>query len=164
MKTILCACIACVLIASPAHSELTPQDLDKIRLILTEEISKSETRLKKEISDTEAQLKKEISDTEAQLKLYIDLKIQNVETQIKGLDTKMDTKIDNVEKRVTFATNLVYALIALIVVAVGIPQMIIVWRGREERALERRMEEMVRQNAEMAQAIETLKQQQSVKP
>ena len=164
MKTILCACIACVLIALPAHSELTPQDLDKIRLILTEEISKSEAQLKKEIADTEAQLKKEIVDTEARLKLYIDLKIENVEIQIKGLDTKMDTKIESVEKRVTFAVNLIYALFALIVFAVGIPQLIIAWRGREARAQERKIEELIGKIEEMTEDIEALKQQQSVKP
>ena len=166
MKPILGACIACVLLASPAHSELTQQDLDKIRLLVKEEVSKS------------------IADSQAQMKQYIDLKIQNVETQIKtveaqiqavetkvekglqnvetqiqAVETKVETQIQGVNERVTLAVYLIFALIALIVAAVAIPQFILTWRSRRDAALEKRIEEVVRQNLKMAEDIEILKQQ-----
>ena len=141
MKPILVAWMLCVLLASPALSELTPDDLDKIRLIVNE----SEKRVKEELK---AELKAEIAKSEAQLKQYIDLKIQNVETQIRG-----------VNDRVTLTVNLTYGLIALIVAAVGIPQIMLVWRSRSDSTLERRMETLVDKIESMAQDIEMLKQQ-----
>ena len=47
IKPILGTCMLCVLLAAPARSELTPEDLDKIRLIVNE----SEKRLKAEIKE-----------------------------------------------------------------------------------------------------------------
>ena len=149
MKPILVACIACVLITSPAHSELTPADLDKIRLLVKEEISKS------------------AAASQAQMKQYIDLKIENVETQIKGVETQIkgvETQIKGVNDRVSLAVNLTYGLIALIVAAIGIPQIIMVWRSRSDSALERRMEALVDKIEEMAADIETLKQQRITRP
>ena len=48
-------------------------------------------------------------------------------------------------------------LMAIIVVAVGIPQVIIAWRTKRERAQERQIETLTRE-------IETLKQQRIVNP
>ena len=45
----------------------------------------------------------------------------------------------------------------LIVVAVGLPQIIIAWRSRKDQALEKQIEAL-------AQEIETLKQQRIVQP
>ena len=172
MKTLLFSCIACLVIVAPAFSELTSQDLDKIRLIVQEEV------------------KKESADTKAELKEYIDLKIANVETQIKsieqrfdarfdsidarfkGVDDKFDSidarfkgiddKFENVQTQITLITNLIYALIALIVAAIAIPQ-IIAWRGRIDNARDKNLEELARKLAEQAQEIEMLKQQGPIK-
>ena len=149
MKPILVACITCVLITSPAHSELTPADLGKIRLLVKEEVAKS------------------VEASETRMKQYIDLKIENVETQIKEVETQIkraETQIKGVNDRVSLAVNLTYGLIALIVAAVGIPQIIMVWRSRSDSALERRMETLVDKIEEMAADIETLKQQRSTRP
>ena len=139
MKTILGACVLCVLLALPALSELTQEDLNKIRLLVNEEVSKS-------VAASEARLKAEIGKSEARMKQYVDLKIENVETQIKS-----------VEKQITHSTNLTYGLIALIVAAVCLPQIIMVWRSRGDRSLERKIEEL-------SDDIETLKKQRIVNP
>lgn len=63
------------------------------------------------IKESEQVLKEEIASSEKRTKEYIDL------------------KINGVEKQITLLTNFVYALIALIVVAIGIPQILIAWQN-----------------------------------
>ena len=127
MKNILfCAILFSVMTVS-ALAELTPRDLDKIRLIVKEEV------------------KAEITATN---------------TKIDGLDTRLRTvetdvawtrgKLDRLDKHINW-------LMALIVVAVGIPQLVIAWRSRKDRALEKQIETLT-------QEIETLKQQRIVSP
>jgi len=58
------------------------------------------------------------------------LKIQKivedtVDKSEKRIKEYVDTKIDSVEKRISLVTTLVYALIALIVLGIGIPQILI---------------------------------------
>ena len=129
MKTILFCCLVCFVMVAPAFSELTPEDLDKIRLIIKEEISEAEARMRTEIAKSEARMKE-----------YIDIKIEGVETKIEGVD-----------KRLNLVVGFVSGLIVLIVVTVGIPQIIMSWRGRKDNALERKVEELTRE-------METLKQ------
>ncbi|MCY3724870.1 MAG: hypothetical protein OXG97_21855 [Candidatus Poribacteria bacterium] len=166
MKVLLFSCITCLAIAAPALGELTPQDLDKIRLIVNEEV------------------KKESADTKAELKEYIDLKIANVETQIRSLENRfearfssiderfkgiderfkgIDDKFKNVQTQMTLTINLIYALIALIVAAIAIPQIIMAWRGRIDTTHDKNMEELARKISEQAEEIEMLKQQRIVK-
>ena len=113
MKTILVLTILFSVIALPALGELTIQDLDKIRSIVTE--------------------------SEKQTKEHIDL------------------KIGSVEKQITLLTNFVYGLIALIVLAVGIPQILMALRSRRDQLLEKQIETLT-------QEIEMLKQQRIVQP
>lgn len=59
-------------------------------------------------------VEKEISESEKRLKEY------------------MDTKYESLDKRLSLVTILICGLIALIVVAVGIPQIIIAWRSTKD--------------------------------
>jgi len=131
MKKVLLFSILFSAIALPTFGELTDADLDKIRLIVKEEVEK------------------EIATTNQ--------KIQGLDTRIQGLDTRIQSverdvswvrgKLDGVEKQVLHATNVTYGLIALIVVAIGIPA----WRGKRDRDQERKIQELT-------QEVETLKQ------
>ena len=127
-------------IISPTFGELTSQDLDKIRLIVKEEVSEVETRLRAEIAASEKQLRAEIAASETRMKDYVDTKFGEVNTRFEGLD-----------KRITLIVGFISALIILVVVTVGIPQIIIAWRGQNERAQDKKIEEL-------AQEIEALKQ------
>ena len=123
MKTILLFSILLCVIVMPAIGALDDADLDKIRLIVKEEIKEE---------------------------------IKPLKTDIAGLKTdvaRLDGRLTGVEKQVTHATNVTYGLIALIVVAIGIPA----WRGKRDRDQERKIEALT-------QEIETLKQQQIVRP
>lgn len=121
--TAISICITLCAITLPAGGELTDADLDKIRLIVKEEIKEE---------------------------------IKPLKADIDGLKTdvaRLDGRLTGVEKQVTHATNVTYGLIALIVVAIGIPA----WRGKRDRDQERKIEALT-------QEIETLKQQQIVQP
>lgn len=120
MKTILVLSILLCAIALPAIGELADADLDKIRLIIQEEIKP----LKSDI-DT---LKTDVA--------RLDGRLSGIEGRLSGI-----------EKQISHATNVTYGLIALIVVAIGIPA----WRGKRDRDQERKIEDLTRE-------IETLKQ------
>ena len=119
----------------PTFAELSDADLDKIRLIVTEEVTKE---LAKEL----APIKKELDLIKVSI-VQVDTRLRNVEIAIGALTGR----IDGVEKQVSHATNVTYGLIALIVVAIGISA----WHGKRDRDQERKIEELTRE-------IETLKQ------
>ena len=130
MKNILALSILFSAIAMPALAALTEADLNKIRLIVKEEIQEEIEPIKAEI---------------AAIKTDIGALKENV--------ARLDGRLTGVEKQVSHATNVTYGLIALIVVAIGIPA----WRGKIDRDQDRKIEEL-------RQEIETLKQQRAVSP
>ena len=91
-KVLLCSILFCV-IAMPAIGALTDADLDKIRLIVKDEV------------------KKEVTASEARMKEYISQEIKTV-----------NVKISETDKRLSQLFWLVIALIGLIAAAIGIPQ------------------------------------------
>ena len=99
MKTLIIATIFLTLITVPAFSQsrLSPEDLDKIKLIVIEVV------------------KKEITDSETRMKDYVNVRFDALQKEIGAVEKQ----IESVDKRVTQATNIIYGLIALIVVAVG---------------------------------------------
>ena len=90
MKTLLILLILLCAITMPALAELTDADLNKIRLIVKEEIKEEIKPIKADIST----LKEDVA--------------------------RLDGRMTGVEKQVSHATNVTYGLIALIVVAIGI--------------------------------------------
>lgn len=146
MKYTLFFFAAFFVIISPTFGELTSQDLDKIRLIVKEEVSESEERLRAEIAESEKRLRAEIEKSESNMKGYVDLKFEGVNTKFEGIDQQL-----------TLVVGFVSALIILIVVTVGIPQIIIAWRGKNEREQDKKIEELSRE-------IEALKQRHIVSP
>ena len=131
MKNILALSILFSVIALPAFAALTEADLNKIRLIVKEEIQEEIRPIKAEI---------------AAIKTDIGALKENV--------ARLDGRLTGVEKQVSHATNVVtYGLIALSVVAIGIPA----WRGKIDRDQDRKIEEL-------RQEIKTLKQQRAVSP
>ena len=105
-------------IALPALGELTDADLDKIRLIVNEEVTKELAPIKANIAQ-------------------LDTRLRNVEIAVGSLTGR----IDGVEKQISHATNVTYGLTALIVVAIGIPA----WRGKSDRERDRKIEQLTRE-------------------
>ncbi|MCE2400446.1 hypothetical protein J4G08_06105 [Candidatus Poribacteria bacterium] len=106
MKIILFLSILFCVIALPALGELTDTDLNRIRLIINEELKP------------------------------IKADIVSLKTDVAW----MRGKLENVDKQITHGTNITYGLIALIVAAVAIPQILIALRSGRDRALERQIE------------------------
>ena len=122
MKTILVLSILFWVIALPALGELTDADLDKIRLIVKEEVKTEITAVKQEITAVRQELKAEIASSEKSIKEYISI------------------RIDSIDKRLLTYNWVIYVLMPLIVAAIGIPTAIIAWRSGRDRSLERQVE------------------------
>jgi len=127
MKPILLFSILLCAIGMPAIGELTDADLDKIRLIVNEEVKKESTITNAKIDG-------------------LDTRLRTVETDVAWTRGKLDS----LDKHINW-------LMALIVVAVGLPQVTIAWRSRKDRTLEKQIETLT-------QEIETIKQQRIVSP
>ena len=141
MKNILLLSILFCTIAMPAFADLTLQDLEVIRSIIKEEIKEAVDPLKTEI-------------------VFIKTDIKSIKSDIITLKTDVawiKGSQEGVDKQISQSTNLTYGLIALIVVTVGVPQIIMLWRSRGESAQDRRIEELARE-------IEALKQQRIMNP
>jgi hypothetical protein len=121
IKTLF-ALITLLVFVQPAFAALTPDDIQIIR----EEV----TKIVKEQNDT----------LEKRLREYVDLKFEVLDTKFttkfEALDTKVTTLFGEVDKRLTYILILVTSLIALIVLAIGIPQIIITLKQKDQGALE----------------------------
>ena len=118
-------------------------------------------------------LDKMFKDSEARMKNYIDLKIEaldnkltgeiktvreeikTVREEIKTLDAKLTGEIKTVDGRVSMLFAFLIVLIALIAVAVGLPQYLLAQRGKEMQTYMEKIDALSRE-------IETLKQQRIV--
>lgn len=115
-----------MLLAPHAHfaqSELTDTDLQRIRGIV-------KTEIKTEIAAAEnrpsAALETEIASSETRIKEYVD-------THFKTLDSKfaaMDQRFSDLAEYLTGTHTILDAIVASIVVGIGIPQIIIAFKSR----------------------------------
>ena len=129
MKLILISITAFLIFAAPVFSELTVKDLEKIRSIIKE----SEDRLREDLKASEERLKEGLKASEDRVMKHV------------------ADKFSEIDKRLNIIFGFVIALISLIVVVVGIPQIIMAWRGKEDRTQKEQIQEL-------RQEIETLKQ------
>ena len=148
MKTIIFSSILFCAITLPALGALTDADLDKIRLIVND----AEKRIKAEVKADIAAVKKELKADIAAVKKDLKEEIAKSEERVKEY---VVIKSNSVDDKITFLSYLVYALIALIVGAIAIPQFVVMWRSGRDRSLEKQVEILT-------QEIEKLKQQRIV--
>ena len=154
LKYILCFSVCFFVIVSPALADLSPQDLKEIRLIVKEEI---ERVIEKELTPIKADIATMKSDIVSLKEGFarLDERLNSVDKQFEGVDKQFESvnkQFESVAGQITHATNITYGLIALIVVAVGIPQVIMMWRDRRDSTLEAQI-------AALTQEVEKLKQQ-----
>lgn len=139
MKLILICITGLLIFAAPVFSELTVEDLEKIRSIVKE----SDELLKKDIEN----IRSIVTESENRLR-------EGIKKSEDSLKEHIDFKVSEMDKRLNMIFGFVVALISLIVVVVGIPQIIMVWRGRGERTQAEQIQELRRE-------IEMLKQQRT---
>ena len=133
-KKVAFVALCFLILTSSAFAELTQPDLDKIQSIVDESVKTSEKHLKQYIDLKVEALDGRMDTFEKHLKQYIDLKVEALDGQLKLIFTLM------------------IVLIALIVVAMGMPQILSVRQGKELRTQEQQIKAL-------QQEIETLKQE-----
>ena len=130
MKTV--TILFLLLLVSPAFGELTKEDL---RTILKEEVRPI--------------IKEEIAASEKRTREHIDLKIETVNARIDGLDKSLNARIDDIR-------IVMIALIGLIAAAIAVPQIIIAYRERGQKELEKRQEDLQTEIRQLRAQIEVL--------
>ena len=153
MRFIITLIAAFLFLTPPAFSQLTAQDLEKIRAIVNEEVNASETKMKEYISQ-------EIKA----VNIKIDELDKRFSSEIRGLDERLTTEIRGLDKRLGFVENLMIALISAIVVALGVPSILIAFLLKKQRAEYERIEAQQKQIDTLRQEIEIYKQKQIVSP
>ena len=133
MKTILVSLsILFSAIALPTFAELTDADLDNIRLIVREEV------------------KAQITASETRMKEYIDLKLDNVNTEFKRVDSQIKTN-DSEIGAIRSQLNL------FVGIPLGIITILFAWRALRDRANDKQIHAIITEN-------ENLKKQQTINP
>ena len=141
LKLLITISLMTGLIAPMTFAELTKEDIRVIEAI----VLKSENRL------------------QAQLREYIDLRFATQEAKIAGkfatVDeqfAKVDDRFTELDKRLQLLVGFVFALVAIITVAIGIPQFIMIFRDRKYGDLQKEMDRL-------RQEMETFKRNQVAK-
>lgn len=140
-KKVLLLAICFLILTTNAFAELTQSDLQKIDKL----IQASETRIKEYVDFKINALDVKLS---AEIKA-LDVKLSG---EIKALDERLTGQIKALDGRLTQVYGFVIALVALIAVAVGLPQILVARQGKETRAQDQRIEAL-------QQEIEKLKQE-----
>ena len=138
MKLILVSTLVFLIFTVPVFSELTVKDIEKIRLM---------------IKESENSVKEMVKESENSVKEHVDLKIKNVAD-----------KVEEMDKRLSLISNFVIALIALIIFSVSIPQIIMAWRERGQKAQAEkieRLEAQIRLIVEQMNAGEPIRKEES---
>ena len=141
MKTTLFLSMLFCAIALPVLGDLTDTDLNRIRLIINEEIKKESSTTNKKID-------------------ALDARIQNVEKDVAWVRGKLDgidKQFEGIHEQIMHVTYATYGVIGVIILVVGIPQITLTLRSGRDRSLERQIEVLTRE-------VETLKQQRIVNP
>ncbi len=160
MKLILILSALLLLFTIPAFSELTVADLEKISSIVAE----SEKRLKEDIVASEKRLEEEIASVKAEVaasekRLTEDIAglKQELKADIAQEVGKVSVKIEERGKSLNYIFAMVIALVALIAVAVGIPQIIVAMQRKDISAQDAKIEAL-------QQEIETRNPERIVRP
>ena len=141
MKTTLFLSILFCAIALPALGDLTDTDLNRIRLILNEEIKKESAITNQKID-------------------ALDDRIQNVVKDVAWIKGKPES----VDKQIPHAKYVLYGLIVIIAAVVVTPLILVVQEIRNDRSLKKRIKMLIQEIEMLKQQTETLKQQRIVNP
>ena len=140
MKPILVVSILFFSIALPAVGELTDADLDKIRLIVKEEV------------------KTEITASETRTRAYIDVKIEAVEKSLGARIDATHTQIDGLDKRMNNMWRLMMGLFGLVAATIAIPQIIVAYRDRGRQEMQTQQQALQTQIDQLREKIEAMQQ------
>lgn len=148
MKYILPALLL-LSILMPAIAQLSDPDLDKIRLIIKEEIDP----VKKDVAVMQGKLEginKRVDD----LQNHVDKRIDDLQNHVDKRFNHVDKRFEDVSGKINIVIYIVCALVALIAIAI-IPQYIFLFRSNKTAEQDRKIEVLT-------EKIETLEKQRIV--
>ena len=151
LRFFFCLSVCLCVFTLSSFAQLTPQDLKEIRSIVKEEIEKELTPIKADIVSMKADIMSMKADIMSMKADIMSMKADIV--SMKEGFARLDARLTGVEKQIVMVANFVFALIALIVLAVGIPQLIMVWRSMKDRTSEKQ-NEMI---GALTEEVETLR-------
>lgn len=156
MKTVLALSILFCVFASPTFAELTDADLNKIRLIVTEEIQAEIKPIKADI----ATLKADIATLKTDMAV-MKTEVANLKETVNNKFDNVNSKFDDVQKNFDRQNNIIIACIGipLAILAIGATMWGILAHRRSGKD-----HEQERINQELREEIEALKQQQIAGP
>ena len=139
-----------LLFVTPAFSALSNSDLQRIREIVQIEVSGTEQRLRAEmttaITASEKRMTAAIADSEKRMKEHVDI------------------KMDGLDKRVNILAALLISIFALIVVAIGLPQLIVAYKQGGQEELRTEFTALRTELKALHAEIEHLKQRDKAQP
>ncbi|MBM3242843.1 hypothetical protein FJZ31_41815 [Candidatus Poribacteria bacterium] len=109
MKPLLCMILFLFAISLPCFGELTENDIRQIRQVIREELEP---------------IKIEIATIKGDIKV--------LETRITELDNRMTEKFKAVEDKISLIQWFIGLLVAIVVAAIAIPQLLILYREKKE--------------------------------
>ena len=139
MKIITIILVGILLISTQVFADLSVSDLEKIESI---------------VKDSEARMKEYVTGEIEKVNIKITEMDKRLTSDIKSVEKQLPLGINAVDKQVGRNFNLVLCLIALIAIAVGLPQIITAWQGRM----------LTKKYEALKQEIEMLKQERIVRP
>ena len=128
-----------VFFVTPAFSELSDSDIQRIREIVQITVAAEGKQIRAEMTAA-------IDASEKRMKEHLNTKISEV-----------DTRIDGVDKRLNFAFTVLGWLFALVIAALGIPQLIIAFRQRGQERLQSSVEELYAVHSEVLTELKQLR-------
>ena len=163
MRTVIIVSLL-LLLSVPGFGELTKED---IRTIFKEENAASEKRMREYIDLKVETLNTRIDALEKSLNARIDGVEKSLNARIDGLDQRIDgvekslsASINDVEKNLTGRMNdlrvIMIALIGLIAAAIAIPQLIIAYKEKGQKEMEKRQEVLQTEIQQLREQIESL--------
>ncbi len=136
--------VICLLFTSSAFAELTPEDI----LAISDIVEKSEERMRAYIDKSEERMRAYIDKSEKQTREYVDTKLESLEHKLDGRIGRLEGRLNGTDRNITIVVALVVGVMALIVLAVGIPQLILVSRQNNQNTMKK---ELAAMRAEMQQ-------------
>ena len=158
MKTV--TILSLLLLASPAFGQLTKED---IRTIFKEENAASEKRMREyidlKIDGVEKNLNAKIDGVEKSLNAKIGAVEKSLNAKIDAVEKRIDKLDEKLSDRIRGVWHVVLGLIGLIVATVAIPQFIIAYRERGQKAMQSQIDQLREQIEAMNQSINELMHQ-----
>ena len=87
-----------------------------------------------------------------------------IDTKLEALDHKFTSRIEATDKNITLVATLLVGLMALIVLAVGIPQLLLISRQRSQNEMQKELEAMQTEMQQLREAVAPLLKDRIVKP